>query len=643
MAALHGIASGHEPVVRRKTASQVAGKLRSLSRRIHREPPMDGRRLQCSVLMAAAIAASPTVGLAGPASEILPAETMLAARLPDSPAANAAFAPGADAGAAPAFAGVLRIAQTTILTQPSLEQPIVGGRDARLFPGVTLEFFTAGEILVPVQRGEMVRESATARLPSYWRVIPQFGRVWHEKGDGEWSRAAFPLMLVNDTENHAHQGLATFLYKEGAVSALRFQFVQQTAPYLVKPHFIGWGTAPVSLSGGDTSRLEARRVEAAAELAARLPARPWSELVHELPPGTLDGFGGPLNPKWMVEAALVRDGVLYFQDSPTPYGPYPYPLEMRFGVRSVMKSVGAPLALLRLAQVYGPYVLTLKVGDYVDGIDPKYKRVRFIDAANMASGFGGTGTVKTNPNDMYDGYLGGNYDSWYTAPSHAEKIQQIAANLHPYPWEPGTVVRYRDQDFYLLGAALEGFLQSVRGPRADLWDMLKAEVFAPIGIRHAPAVRTREAGGRDGLIWLSAGYYPTLDDLAKIALLYQDRGAHGGVQILHRQLTEDLLAARGALVKTADASVRPPAPPEGGEDGGLYRMGFHFTPYVGSLSHQRYYLPTISGSGENEVILYPHGLVSIRTAKAAELPKGEKPNSEDGPLTIRAVDRLAPF
>jgi hypothetical protein len=604
---------------------------------------MDARRLQCSLVMAAAIAATPTTSLAGRAAQALPADAMLAARLPEAPAVNDAFVPGADAGPAPAFTGVLRIAPATILTQPALEKPIIGGRDARLFPGVELEFFTSGAILVPVQRGEMVRESAAVKAPSYWRVIPQFGRVWREKADGDWSRAAFPLMLVNDTENHAHQGLATFLYKEGAVSALRFQFVQQTAPYLVRPHFVGWGSATVSLGAADAGRLEARRAAAAAELAERLPARPWSELVRELPPGTLDGFGGPLLPKWMVEAALVRNGTLYYQDSPTPYGPFPYPLEMRFGTRSVMKSVGAPLALLRLAQVYGPYVLNLKVGDYVDGLDPKYKRVRFVDAASMASGFGGTGTFRTHPNDMYDGYLGGNYDAWYTAPSHAEKIRQIARDLHPYPWEPGTVVRYRDQDFYLLGAALDGFLKSVRGPDADLWDMLRAEVFAPIGIRHAPAVRTREAGGRDGLIWFSAGYYPTLDDLAKIALLYQDRGAHGGAQLLHRQLTEDLLAARGALSKTGDASVQREESAGSQVDTGLYRMGFHFTPYVGSASHRLLLLPTISGSGENEVILYPNGLVSIRTAKAAGLPEGEKVSSDEGPLTIRAVDRLAPF
>ena len=140
---------------------------------------------------------------------------------------------------------------------------------------------------------------------------------------------------------------------------------------------------------------------------------------------------------------------------------------MRFGVRSVMKSIGAPLGLLHLAEVYGPWVMALKIGDYVEGLDPKWKRIRFLDAANMSSGFGGMGTFNTHPNDPQDGYLEGNYDDWYTARSHADKLAMINANLRPYPWEPGTVMRYRDQDYYLLGAALNRFLQSVRGPSAD--------------------------------------------------------------------------------------------------------------------------------------------------------------------------------
>jgi hypothetical protein len=583
-------------------------------------------------------------GARAASAEILPVRVFEAAHPLDAPVANSAFAPDAGALPAPAFAGVLKIRAAPMQTLPVLTQPLIQGRDTRVFPGAQLEFFTVGDVLVPVQRGQMVRESGGGATPSYWRIIPQFGRVWREKGDGDWARAAFPVMLVNDTENHAHQGLATFLYRPGQVSGLMVQFIQQTGPYLIKQYFVAWGYAPADFSPGDAAALEPRRTQALRELADRLPAKPWGELLKTVPPGTLDGFGGPIYPKWQVAVALVQGGTLYYQEPETPYGKYPYPLEMRFGVRSVTKSVFAPLALLRLAQVYGPWVLTLEVGDFVPGLDPKWRHVRFIDAANMSTGFGGTGSTKTHPNDIFDGYLGGDYDAWYTAPSHADKIHQIAASLHPYPWNPGTVMRYRDQDYYLLGAAIEGFLKSVRGPQADLGDMVQSEVFTPIGIHQAPTVRTRESGGRDGMVWCNAGYYPTLDDLAKVALLYEARGAHGGVQILNRELTTELMAARDAIVKNADASLGPvPGPlPESTEDG-LYKMGFHFLRYV-NANGAVLYLPSMHGSGDNEVILYPNHTVSIVMAKASvEVLGPEKTRSDEGPVTIRAVERLAPF
>jgi len=576
---------------------------------------------------------------AGPALRV---QSVEAGHALEAPAPNAAFVPGPDALPAPAFAGMLQIPATPLKTQPAMERPVILGRDARVFPGVRLEFFTLGDVLVPVQRGEMVRETSPGATPSYWRVIPQYGRVWREKGDGEWSRAAFPVMWVNDTENHAHQGLALFLYRPGRVSGLMLQFVQQTAPYLTMHPFVAWGYAPAKLVSEGVADLEAQRALASTELAARFPAKPWSELLGSVPHGALDGFGGPLLPKWRVEVALLKDGTLYYQDSQTPYGPYPYPLEMRFGVRSVTKSVIAPLALLHLAQIYGPWVLTLRIGDYVPGLDSKWQRIRFIDAANMATGFGGMGSTKTHPNDIFDGYLGGNYDDWYTAPSHAEKIRLISQNLRPYPWEPGAVMRYRDQDYYLLGAAIDAFLKSVRGPEADLLRMLQTEVLGPIGIHHAPAVRTVEAGGRDGLVWCNAGYYPTLDDLAKIALLYQSRGEHGGVQLLNRELTADLMAAKGAIDKHGDGSLGPPSGPEYEGEDALYKMGLHFMRYVGADGKRRY-IPSMHGSGENEVIMYPNGMISLVMAKAAQERINENPKSDEGPVTIRDVERLAPF
>lgn len=571
----------------------------------------------------------------------LPASLLLKADASESPVDNGLFAPGVHAMRAPDFTGRLGIQAAPLKTRPAIDKPMQDGRDARRFPGVTLDFYTLGDKLVPVQRGEMVHESEPT-VPSFWRVIPQVGRIWRDPRDAGWSRAAFPLMLVNDTDNDAHQGLAMFLYRGREVSGLVFQFPQQNAPYLLGRPFVAWGAARLTVGALSAKTIDADRARAGEELGRRLPARPWKELLAGVPAGSLDGFGGPLVPEHRVQAALLRGGTLFYQEAPTPFGPFPYPLEMRFGVRSIMKSVGAPLSLLRLAETYGPWVLNLRIGDYVGGLDPKWQRVRFIDAANMSSGLGGTGTLKTNPNNSLDGYTDGDYEGWYTARSRADKIAKVSG-WKPYPWEPGTVMRYRDQDFFLLGTALDAFLKSVRGPDADIWRMLIDEVFAPIGIFHAPAVRTREPDGREGTIWFNAGFFPSLDDLAKIALLYQNHGRFGARQLLNAALTADLLASRNALLKTGDAAmtrtISDPRP-EGAE---YYQMGFHFNPFTGSASHRRFDLPTMVGYGENEVTLFPNGMISFVIGNVSSFDPGQQVRSDLGPQTVRAVDRLEPF
>jgi len=551
-------------------------------------------------------------------------EALVSERLAEAPTANAAFAPDRTAQPAPPFQGSVKLQASTLRTAPLLDAPLIGGRDARLFPGVQLEFFTLGDRLVPVQRGAMVRESDAGAAASYWCAIPQIGRVWRQPGDGEWSRAAFPIMLVNDTENHARQGLALFLYRPDRISAMTLQFVQQSSPYLIPQYFVAWGKAAAEYQPADARGLDSMREQAQREIADRIPARPWTDLLAQVPPGTLDGFGGPLGPSTRVAAALLFQGALYYMDCETPYGAYPYPLEMRFGVRSVTKGVFAPLALLHLAEIYGPSVLSLTIGDHVRGLDRKWRRVRFLDAANMASGFGGTGSTRTQPNDIYDGYLGGDYDAWYTAPSLQEKLRLINAQGHPYPWEPGTVVRYRDQDYFLLGVALDHWLRSLRGPGADLGLMIREQILEPIGIHQAPAVRTRESDGQEGILWCNAGYYPTLDDLAKIARLYQSRGEHAGVQILHRALTEALLSGRLLHSKQS-----------------RYAMGLHFVPHIDSHGRPTF-LPSLRGSGDDEVILHPSGAVSILMARApADALRIAAPRSEERHPTIQAVERLA--
>src|SRR5262249_29349444 len=226
-------------------------------------------RATCGLILGAALLALRLAPAQAGAAEILPLRAFRSARTLEAPVPNAAFIPGAGSESAPEFTGTLSLSPAQMQLQPPLEQPLIVGRDARTFPGVRLAFFTLGDVLVPVERGEMVRESAPGATRSYWRVIPQFGRVWREKADGGWSRAAFPIMLVNDIENHAHQGLATFLYRQGEVTGVMVQFVQQTAPYLTMHLLVAWGYVPAKLSALDAGRLASEQQAAKSELADR--------------------------------------------------------------------------------------------------------------------------------------------------------------------------------------------------------------------------------------------------------------------------------------------------------------------------------------------------------------------------------------
>ncbi|MDZ7748836.1 MAG: hypothetical protein U5K43_08280 [Halofilum sp. (in: g-proteobacteria)] len=363
------------------------------------------------------------------------------------------------------FNGKLVLSAAEMQMDPELDSREVMGQDAQMFPGVTLEFFTHDGDLVPVTR-EVITPSGEAAQNSYWQIIVQPGKVWSEPGDEGWSRASFPFALVNRLETDTHNGVATFLYKDGEVSDVRFQITQQTAPYYIATHFQAWGTLPAAYDPADASKYAEERRAYAVELDDRIETAKWGELAagpHEA--AALHGFEGETSSEYVVMHALVRDGVLYYQPSATPQGPFPYPTRMRFGVWSVTKSVGPALGMLRLAEKYGDWVFNLELLDGTSTSTPRmtaWEGVTFGDALNMATGLGG-GNIQANPNNIYVDYtFGGSYDEWYRARSEAEKVAMLD-KVGNYPWGPGEVVRYRDRDMFSLGVAMDNFLKSRRG------------------------------------------------------------------------------------------------------------------------------------------------------------------------------------
>ncbi len=511
------------------------------------------------------------------------------------------------------FRGTLSLLETEMTIKPrALASRSILGRDAALFPGVAISFFTHGGDLVPVTQ-DVIRYGSTASGRSFWDIIVQPGRVWSDPSDGEWSRAAFPFALVNSLEGETHNGVATFLYKPGKVSNLRFQIVQQTAPFYVKDHFFAAGLVPAAFVPLPTTGAAAARYDALtriyeASLADPVRIADWSELAGKVGAARLAGFDGKMPVRDIVLAGLDYEGTFYLEECVSAAGPLPWCDRARFGVWSATKALANETALLRLAEKFGPSVFDLKIVDYVPEVarHPGWEQVRFEDAIDMATGIG-NGSSKSSPNDINDGYLTADYPLWYEARSAEDKVRALLDAGRVYPWGPGKVARYRDQDMFLLGLAMNNFLKSKEGSAADIWSMLEKEVFEPIGILYAPTNRTVEPDGTRGQPLMAYGYYPTIGDMVRIARLYQDGGKRGEIQILYAPRIATLLAGRARHGLPTGEQITF------GET--TYTNAFWVAPYRSGAGCEIYY-PRMIGWGGNILALLPNGMTGIRLAKS---------------------------
>jgi hypothetical protein len=546
---------------------------------------------------------------------------------------NAAFVPGGHAQAArEPFFGMLRLTESRMISTPDKIAPnLVLGRDPQLFPGVDLAFFSDGGDLVPFTQ-EVIRHASIGRGKSFWDIIVQPGRVWSEAADGGWSRAAFPFALINSIEGETHNGLATFLYRGSEVSNLRFQIVQQTAPYYIKNIFVAAGLVPAALEAASKGKEEQARRAYEADRRDAVHIATWRALAARVGGEKLEGFDGAMSSSDIVLSGLDYHGTFYLGQCQSAGGPLPWCDRARFGVWSATKALANAAALLHLAQKYGPSVFDLKIRDYVPEAAgyPGWNDVRFEDAINMATGIG-NGSTNVHPNDTSDGYIDPSYSTWYEARSVREKIEALLRDGHVYPWGPGKVTRYRDQDMFILGVAMDRFIKSKEGASVDLWTMLRKEVFEPIGIHEAPTNRTIEADEAPGQPMMAYGYYPTISDLVLMARLYQNGGKHGDQQILFGPRVKELLTwSKSKGLPTGERL-------SGGET--TYSMAFWVATYT-SANGCRVFYPRMVGWGGNLVALLPGGLTGVRLARSDESTDAATADT-DG--MARVADRLAPF
>lgn len=466
----------------------------------------------------------------------------------------------------------------------------------RTFPGFEVDFFSHDGFLVPVQRDIIAPTAASA-----YTLILSPGRVWAEKEDNGWSRAAFPFVLSTQTNNQAHNGLATFVFNDTSCSQLRIQIVQETTPWLI---FDAWAQTPMIYKPGPSSDYDLARAAFEAERARRFPVRPWSDL--EKDGINLSSFDGSVPAEEISTRGIVLDGVLYLPPFQTRHGVFPFPDYMRSGAFSVTKSIGASIALFRLAQKYGPQVFDLRIVDYlnVTANHNGWQDVTFGNCLDMATGIG---DVAPDPNQLlvFADENQSRMDSWSRMVSLQGKLD-VCFSYGNYPWGPNEIVRYNTTHTFVLAAAMDAFYKSKEGEHAELWDMVRHEVYEPIGIAHAPMMHTVEADGAHGVPFFGVGAFPTPDDLAKLTTLLQNHGRYGEQQLLH-----EASVIRGLYQD-----------PEQGLSLGVYTSAGDSYRYSWSYwsqpwrSNERCFqqIPYMLGYGGNIVILMPNGMSGFRFA-----------------------------
>jgi hypothetical protein len=377
---------------------------------------------------------------------------------------------------------------------------------------------TADGWLVPLQRGLIIADHPL------WNLHLEPGRAWQEPGDG-LTRASLPFTLSVKGGNAAFNGTLTFLFDDQQVSQVWYQVTQEISTY-VRANL--WGLLEARYHPQAVAGAEEIRAGYAAELAGRIPVKPIEALVQDYPGADLAAFGSGLTPEHVSWYGFIINGTNYLGGCRTRFGAYPYCEAMRATSYSTAKSAFASLALMRLAQKYGPEVPGLLIRDYL----PEYaaspgdwSEVTFENALDMATGnyFSDRFMVDDNSDEM---------GVFFEAQPYSQRI--TAAFTAPYQADPGTRWVYRTSDTFILTSAMQRYLQEQEGAEADIFDLVVDEVYRPLGMGPGffSSMRTADdnwqgqAEGGYGLWWVP-------DDVAKIALLLQsDGGRINGEQVL---------------------------------------------------------------------------------------------------------------
>jgi CubicO group peptidase (beta-lactamase class C family) len=483
--------------------------------------------------------------------------------------------------AAHSFSGSVSFVDTRMIYP--LDRQHYTGED--IFPTFTVDLIAHEGELIPVQKEPIITRDYSK---SFWDVIVSAGEVWQEENDGAWSRASFPLSLIDRYMGQVRNCVATFIFQTDAISNVYVQCSQETADFMdnsgddIRVMLRDVDYQPINFPDSEQVIEQHHQYE-----SRRLPVFPLSTIDtdHEI----ADYFNKSLWTNAPTSlGAVVVDGKIYLHPPQTHQGLYPYPNDMRHGVWSVTKSMAGALALFYLEERYDEEVFDALITDYVPALanHPAWQGVTFSHTLNMATGTEGSEAAEHLLNILV------------LARTAEEGIRNIAT-LGDYPEAPGEKFNYASTNLFVLSYALQNYVEEKEGPGTYYWDLVHENVLVPIGAEHFTVRHTLESDGSKGIPILAYGAMPTLDEAAKIAMLISNEGEYAGQQILDREKIREALGRTDWNGYDTD------------ERGVTYRHSFRSKTFRTSL-RCKVDVSYMLGWGANHVLFLPDDVIIIR-------------------------------
>lgn len=452
-------------------------------------------------------------------------------------------------------------------------------------PEFDYEFVQHGSHLIPVLRG------AIPSSHPEWEYLLEPGRVWSEKSDNGYSRAAFPFALIEKNQNCTHNGVMSFLFKnDGSISNVAYQISSETCSYF---QFDMWGLLPATFTTKNIDNAEKIKSAYEKEIAHRMPYRNINELAKDHPGSDPGNFAHPLDtPAAGVSIyGYVIDGVNYVGGCNTRKGPYPFCQSLNLPSYSTAKTVFGGFALLYLEKKY-PGTFIEKIADYVPACKTlgTWSSVSFEHALDMT-----TGHYKS-PQYMVDEYgdLGYNHP-FFTSEEHEGKIRYSCSN-YGRTAAPGSTWVYQTSATYLLGTAMNAYVKEKQGSDADIYAMLTEALWKPLNM--SPAMRvTRRTYDQMAQPFTGFGLTYLADDIAKFGTFLTS-----GARIDGRAIFDEVEFERAMMKDSKDRGHAT------GQLTERYNNGFWGYDMKGKLDNcnEETWVPVMLGYGGLTIALMPN-------------------------------------